>query len=104
MYIRFGEIPEEETSGIYHGGLDRTGSEPGVCCFECIEREGSYFIVIPMLKSASLNYDLESFVEDAELGTKKVYLIDGKLVGRATFNEPCLKDVIIIKELQLSYN
>jgi hypothetical protein len=101
MFIRFGEMPTDETSGIYHGGLDRTGSEPGVCCYDCIEMEGNFFIVMPMLKSSSLNYDLESFVEDAEIGLKKIYLIQGDLVGRATFNEPCLKNVTILKELQL---
>jgi len=101
MYIRFGEIPTDETSGIYDGDLGRVGSEPGVCCFECVKREGNYFIVVPMLKSASLNYDLEGFVEAAELGIKKIYLVQGDLVGRASFNEPCLKNITILKELQL---
>ena len=101
MYIRFGEIPADETSGIYDGDLGRVGSELGVCCFDCIEMEGNFFIVIPMLKSASLNYDLEGFIESAEIGLKKIYLIQGELVGRATFNEPCLKNITILKELQL---
>ena len=101
MFIRFGEIPTDGISGIYDGDLGRVGSELGVCCFDCIERGENYFIVMPMLKSASLNYDLEGFIESAEIGIKKIYLVDGDLVGRATFNEPCLKNVTILKELQL---
>lgn len=101
MYIRFGEIPPNEVSGIYDYHIGRVGSELGVCCYECIEINGSYHLVLPLLKSASLNYDLEGFVESTELGEIKVYLVNGNLVGRATFNEPCLKNVIIIKELQL---
>ena len=101
MYIRFGEIPVDEISGIYKGDMGRTGSEPGVCCYDFVEKNGNYFIVMPMLKSASLNYDFESFVEDLELGETKAYLIEGDLVGRATFREPCLKNVKIINELEL---
>jgi hypothetical protein len=101
MYIRFGEIPVDEISGIYAGDRGRVGSEVGVCCYDCIEKDGYYFIVMPMLKTASLNYDFESFVEDLELGDTKAYLIDGDLVGKATFQEPCLKNVKIINELEL---
>ena len=101
MYVRFGEIPKDEISGIYAGDEGRIGSEIGVCCYECIEKDGNYFLVIPMLKSASLNYDLEGFVESLEYGETKVYLIDGDLVGRGTFKEPCLKNIKIISQLEL---
>jgi hypothetical protein len=101
MYIRFGEIPVDEISGIYKGDMGRIGSEPGVCCYDFVEKDGNYFIVMPMLKSASLNYDFESFVEDLEFGETKAYLIEGDLVGRATFREPCLKNVKVIRELEL---
>ena len=35
-YIRFGEIPDNERSGIYNNEGELIGRERGVSCYECI--------------------------------------------------------------------
>ena len=101
LYIRFGEIPTDEISGIYNYDEGRVGNEVGVSCFDCIEREGIYKIVIPQIETCGMNYTIEGLMEDFELGKKKGYLITGKDVGVGSHGEPCLKQVEIAYELVL---
>lgn len=36
IYLRFGEIPENEHSGIYNGDEGKVGEENGVSCYRGI--------------------------------------------------------------------
>lgn len=99
-YIRFGFIPENERSNIYCGDVV-VGQELGVSCYECMKVDNKYRIIYPPFndrwdKSAKvLNILIKRFMD----GNTKSFLINGNVVGRGTDNEPLLRDVKIIQEL-----
>jgi hypothetical protein len=101
LYLRFGEIPKNEISGIFRGDLGRIGDECGVSCWEGIKIGDNYKLILPQIESCGMNYTMEGMMEDLELGNKKVYIITGDFVGYGSHGEPCLKNVKIIKELKL---
>jgi len=101
-YIRFKNIPPDEISTIYRNGEIEIGKECGVSCFECAEINGKYKIVIPELLSGGVQYDIQGFIQDLELGYMSVFLIAGEVAGVGSHGEPCLKKVRIISELKLA--
>lgn len=46
-YIRFGEIPDDECSGIYNNEGELVGKERGVSYYECICFNNQYRILLP---------------------------------------------------------
>lgn len=100
-YIRFGYIPANEMSNIYQDG-NIIGQEIGVSCYECLKINDKYRIIYPSFndrwdKSAEI---LNILIKRFMLGNTKCFLITGDVVGRGTDNEPLLKNVKIIKELE----
>lgn len=100
-YIRFGDIPENEHSGIYRGDEGKIGEEIGVSCYEFIFLDGGYRILLPLNANihtgATLGYPIDEYLG----GSRKVFLVTGDEVGRGKDNEPLLNNVKIIKEIYL---
>lgn len=98
-YIRFGEIPKNERSGIYAGDAGKIGEEIGVSCYECIFLDGKYRILLPLNSNihscATLGYLINEYLG----GDRKVFLITGIETGKGKDNEPLLKNVKILKEI-----
>lgn len=99
-YIRFGEIPIDECSGIYKSG-DKIGQEIGVSVYDAICLNGEWRIVLPSNLKMEIGFDLYAFIEEynRKPQSRKMYLVQGCEVGKGTTNEPLIKDVKIIAEL-----
>lgn len=102
-YIRFGEIPENEVSGIYCGGEVKVGEEKGVSVYDAVEIDGEWRVVLPNPLLKEVGFDLYNFISDTkcmvETERRPMYLVQGDEVGKGTTNEPLLRNVKIIKEL-----
>jgi len=94
-YIRFGEIPKDEMSGIWHHGVF-AGKELGVSVYSCVEINNKYHIIIPLPCSEDTISTLHSFLTDAD---RNVYLVSGDVVGYGSDNEPLLKNIHIINDI-----
>lgn len=97
-YIRFGEIPENEISGIYHNEVC-VGYEKGVSVYEAQFLEGQWRVVLPYPMKHEVGFDLYGIISMIENNQIKAYLVQGDVVGSGTTNEPVLKNVKIVKEL-----
>lgn len=97
LYIRFGEIPQNGKSAIWHNN-ECVGYEDGISVYEVHRNvDGIYTPVIPYpLRPTTLDdyiYHLMYF-----RGHK--YLVRGNLLGNTGSNgEPLLEEVEIVKEL-----
>lgn len=102
-YIRFGEIPENERSGIYKGEV-KVGEEIGVSVFEAIKVNGEYRILLPSKLKEEIGFDLYNFIgstKNKDTNKYKCYLVKGKVVGYGTVNETLLRNIKIIKEIEI---
>lgn len=105
MYIRFGEIPENELSSIFSRG-ECIGKEKGVSVFYATEINGNYHIVLQNPITEQTFNTLHSLFYSS-IGCfeyKKTYLVDGDLVGFGSDNEPLLKNVRVISEINICAN
>lgn len=100
-YIRFGDIPENERSGIYRGDEGKVGEEIGVSCYEFIFLDGRYRILLPLNANIHICATLGHLIDEYLGGSRKVFLIIGDEVGRGKDNEPLLNNVKIIEEIYL---
>ena len=99
-YIRFKNIPENETSGVFDGDLGKIREEPGVCCFDCVKKGEFYKIILPSFSTGPL-YDIQRFIYDLESkDSVPIYLIEAEEVGTGTYGEPAVKNVKILCELE----
>ena len=95
VYIRFGEIPQNERSKIYRGD-EILGEQAGVSVWECVECEYKYYPILPK----NFNENTLSDYFDMLFSDKKVYLITGReMPVRGCDNEILLRDIKILKEL-----
>lgn len=102
-YIRFGEIPENEVSGIYRGEV-KVGEEKGVSVYDAVEIGGEYRVVLPHPLLKEVGFDLYNFISNTkcmvETERRPMYLVQGDEVGKGATNEPLLKNITIIRTLQ----
>lgn len=102
-YIRFGEIPENEVSGIYRGEI-KVGEEKGVSVYDAVEIDGEWRVVLPNPLLKEVGFDLYNFIQATEYmyesEHKPMYLVQGDEVGKGATNEPLLKNITIIRTLQ----
>lgn len=102
-YIRFGEIPENEVSGIYRGE-EKVGEEKGVSVYDAVEIDGEYRVVLPHPLLKEVGFDLYNFIQATEYldetEHRPMYLVQGDEVGKGATNEPLLKNITIIRTLQ----
>lgn len=104
LYIRVGEIPENEISHI-HNGDAIIGEEKGVSVYDTIEIDGKYRIVMPLPFKEGQGNTYETLIQNVTEcrfkinEPRKVYLVSGNEVGVGRDNEPVLKNVKIIKDI-----
>ena len=100
-YIRFGDIPKNEHSGIYAIDIGKIGEEIGVSCYECIFLAGEYRIILPQNSNIHCCATLGYFLDEYLAGKRKAYLVKGIEVGRGKDCEPLLNHIKKIKEIKL---
>lgn len=94
-FIRFGEIPENERSGIYHIS-EKIGEEIGVSVFDATCIDDEWRIVLPLNITEPLIIDLQNF----GIYSRPIkYLVTGDVVGKGTIGEPLIRNVKVIKNL-----
>ena len=96
LYIRFGDIPEDEQSSIHYRNY-YCGHEKGVSVFDCVVKNGQPHIVMPYPWSEAIVDDLTGFYPYNR--TTNVYLVTGTEIGRGTDNEPIITNVKIIQDI-----
>ena len=98
MYIRFGDIPEDECSIKWDRENHRCKTEKGVSVYNCtIYPDGSVGVVIDLPITA---YTLHTFQSLVEYDDRPCYLVEGDCVGRGSDNEPLIKNVRIVKQIE----
>lgn len=100
-YIRFGNIPENEASGIWRDDI-KVGEEKGVSVYDAVMIDGQWRVVLPFpLNKNAVGFDLYNFIGGTQNEDKPLpmYLVQGDEVGKGSTNEPLLKNVKIIEKL-----
>lgn len=97
VFIRFGEIPEDEQSSIRYRSF-YCGKEPGVSVYDCvIWGDGVPQIVLPIpFLEGALNTLTWLLIYNKD---RPVYLVTGDVVGHGHDNEPLIKNVKIVKDI-----
>ena len=101
-YIRFGKIPIDEKSKVFYNGEYIIKEEMGVSVFDLEYIDSRPRIVLPIIVTSSILNCIEGYVSDYINGSWKepVYEVTGDLIGYGSDNEPLIKNVKIIRELQ----
>lgn len=100
-YIRIGEIPENERSGIYRSG-EKIGEEEGVSVYNAVLDKQHWNIVLPYPLTEVVLNDLQIFhtmLNCDAYETPPIYLVEGNEIGYGSSNEPLLRNVKIIQKL-----
>ena len=99
IFYRFGEIPKNEKSCIWRGE-EKVGEEFGVSVYEAHKNiNGQYSPVLPMPANMST---LDTFLHFIRYYSGKKYLVTGDVLPFVGIDgEPLIKNVKILKELQL---
>jgi len=111
IYIRFGEIPENEKSkrgnGLSGDGFEWIGYEEGVSVWNAALLSDGYHLVAPLHPNSCTYGDFTRMAfPDECLGcnpNEKIYVVTGNEVGKGADNEPLIKNIKIIKELPFDY-
>lgn len=99
-YVRFGEIPKDEKSGIYDWRKQQiVGSENGVSVYNCCKIENEWRIVLPTRCKESTLDTLYGLLIDG----KDMYILSGDEVGVGSDNEPLIKNCNILCKLPDNY-
>ena len=100
LYIRFGELPLHEKSGIYNWAEQKiVGFEDGVSVYNCCYINNQWKILLPnVLKHTTLD-TLYGFIYDK----KPAYIVSGNEVGKGSDNEPLIRNCKVICELPANY-
>ena len=100
IFYRFGDIPEDECSSIWNNNDEVIGKEKGVSVYEAHKNiNGEYTPVIPFPTNEKAFND---FIYHIRYFTGNKYLVTGDLLDETgTDGEPLIKNVKIIKKLQL---
>lgn len=97
LYIRIGDIPPNEESGIYRGDR-QVGKEIGVSVYNGILIDNTWSIVLPSPLLEGEVHTLYALQWALSQGDR-AYLVTGTLVGKGTDGEPLLKNVKIIEDI-----
>ena len=95
LYLRFGEIPENEQSGIYKGDMGKVGEEIGVSCYRGVVLDDKVYIIMPHIASSTYYW----LIDEYNRGKTPLYIITGDEVGLGTDGEPLLKNISIEKTI-----
>ena len=106
MYIRIGDIPENERSGIYRSG-EKIGEEDGVSVYNAVvgmnKDKTLWSIVLPSPITETVVNDLQIFhtlINCDSYETPSIYLVEGDEVGYGSSNEPLLRNVRIVQQIK----
>ena len=103
-YIRIGDIPKNERSGIYRGS-SKIGQEMGVSVYNCVFRYGRWHIVMPPIMKEGVGQTYETLINEVTeclykiAHPRKIYLVSGRLVGFGNDGEPLIRNVKIIEDI-----
>lgn len=106
-YIRFGDIPKNERSGIYRGDM-KIGEELGVSVYDTIYLDGKWRIVLPEKLSSKMANSLYSILNSAlqdewKIETpNEVFLVTGDEIGKGSDNEPLIRNIKILEKILLN--
>jgi hypothetical protein len=96
-YIRFGKIPDNEESGIYHGE-EQTGKQEGVSVYPAIiDEKGNVAVGLSLPITATTLHTQQHLLE---YDNRPCYLVTGDCVGVGVDGEPLLKNVKIVEEIK----
>ena len=95
LYVRFGDIPSNEKSKIYHGE-DEIGDENGVSVYPAFELNGNIVLGLTLPITMTTLYTQQHLLE---YDNRPCYLVSGDYVGKGTDGEPLIRNISIIKRL-----
>ena len=95
LYIRFGYIPANEKSKIYHGE-EEIGEEDGVSVYPAFESNGNIVIGLTLPITKTTLYTQQHLLE---YDNRPCYLVSGDYVGKGADGEPLIRNVSVIKQL-----
>ena len=95
LYIRFGNIPSNEKSKIYHGE-EEIGDENGVSVYPAFELNGNIVLGLTLPITKTTLYTQQHLLE---YDNRPCYLVSGDYVGNGTDGEPLIKNISVIKRL-----
>ena len=100
LYIRFGEIPENEKSKVYRGDVVLR-EEAGVSVWRAVQANRQYYPVLPDEPNENAIADYFNFIMNCKCN---VYLVTGnEICIEGADREPLLTDVKIIKDITWMY-
>lgn len=96
-YVRFGDIPEDEESTVWFND-EMVRKEKGVSVYHAIVDEcGNVSVALTFPVTKTTLYTFQYLIE---YDKRPCYLVTGDCVGRGEDNEPLLKNVKIIREIE----
>lgn len=96
LYVRFGDIPSNEKSKIYHEE-DEVGEENGVSVYPAFELNGNIVLGLTLPITKTTLYTQQHLLE---YDNRPCYLVSGDYVGKGTDGEPLIKNISVIKRLE----
>ena len=95
LYIRFGEIPDNEKSKIYRGE-EEIGEEDGVSVYPAFEVNGNIVLGLTLPITKTTLYTQQHLLE---YENRPCYLVKGDYVGKDADGQPLICNVQIIKKI-----
>lgn len=105
QYVRVGYIPENEKSTIFDRG-NPIGEEIGVSVYYATEVNGEHHIVLqnPITEQTFNTLHGLYYAAVGCFEWKPTYVVEGDLIGFGSDGEPLIKNVKIIKEIEIFSN
>jgi hypothetical protein len=100
QFLRFKNIPNDERSCVYDGDAGVVRHEDGVSCYEFVEQNGQFKIILPSFDTGPI-FDLNNFIWRVERDEIPVYIVEGEQISLGTYGEPVIKDVKIVTKLKV---
>jgi hypothetical protein len=95
LYIRFGEIPDNEKSKIYCGE-EEIGEEDGVSVYPAFEVNGNIVLGLTLPITKTTLYTQQHLLE---YENRPCYLVKGDYIGKDADGQPLIHNVQIIKKI-----
>jgi len=95
LYIRFGEIPDNEKSKIYRGE-EEIGEEDGVSVYPAFEVNGDIVLGLTLPITKTTLYTQQHLLE---YENRPCYLVKGDYVGKDTDGQSLINNIQIIKKI-----
>ncbi len=96
LYVRFGDIPDNEQSKIYNGE-NEIDIENGVSVYSAFIDGDNVILGLTLPITKTTLYTQQHLLE---YDARPCYLVTGDYVGKGTDGEPLIKNISIIKEIK----